>query len=651
MDTNQVNSDVNPINSPINHIVVLYLENRSFDGLYGNFPGADGLTNAGDAATQVDKNGVPYTTLPPILNSNNGFAVDPRFPTDLPNAPFEINHYVSLEDKTGDMVHRYYQEQKQINGGKMNQFVAYGDAGGLTMGHYDTSNLDLYQLARQYTLNDQFFHSAFGGSFLNHMFLVAADAPTWPNAPSSLVAQLDADGNLIKDGQVTPDGYAVNTSQPFYTPFAAGTPVENRVPPQTIPTIGDRLSEKGISWAWYSGGWDDAIAGNPDPLFQFHHQPLAYFANYGDGTPGRAAHLKDESEFIAAIENNTLPSVSFVKPIGEENQHPGYTDIATGDRWAADIIEKIQNSPAWKDTVIIVAYDENGGMWDHAAPPVVDKWGPGTRIPNIIISPYALKGTVDSTTLETTSILKFIETRYALDPLTQHDAEANDLLSSFDFNQNVINGADTEANLYGTSGNDLIFAGAGDTSVFGNGGNDSIYGGAGNDKLYGGSGNDFLDGRAGDDILYSNGGNNILLGGDGNDIIYGSGNDYINGGRGNDLIYGNGGDDTIFGDAGNDIIYVGSGKNLINPGTGDDEIWLNGGEDTIILSRTNGTDIIHNYQAGRTTIGLSDGLKFEDLTITTDGGAALISAGNRTLASLNWVQADTLTKSSFINVG
>jgi phospholipase C len=75
--------------------------------------------------------------------------------------------------------------------------------------------------------------------------------------------------------------------------------------------------------AWYSGGWNDAIAGNPDKTFQYHHQPFTYFANYADNTPGRAAHLKDETDFIAAAQAGTLPSVSFVKPIGIENEHPG----------------------------------------------------------------------------------------------------------------------------------------------------------------------------------------------------------------------------------------------------------------------------------------------------------------------------------------
>src|SRR5260370_34089861 len=102
------------------------------------------------------------------------------------------------------------------------------------------------------------------------------------------------------------------------------------MPLLTNPTIGDRLSEKGISWAWYSGGWNDAIAGHPDPLFQFHHQPFAYFARYADGTPGRAQHLKDEQEYWPALRDGKLPAVAFVKPLGPDNEHPGYNSLMRG---------------------------------------------------------------------------------------------------------------------------------------------------------------------------------------------------------------------------------------------------------------------------------------------------------------------------------
>ena len=420
---------------PINHVVVIYMENHSFDNLYGVFPRANGIAKAGATAAQVNKEGVAYATLPqPINTTLKPPAPDARFPADLPNKPFNIDQYVPQDQKTGDLVHRYYQEQMQIDGGKMDKFAAVSDAAGLTMGYYDTSKLPLYKYAQQYTLADNFFHAAFGGSFLNHIWLVCACSPTWPNAPAGSIAQVDANGNMIKDGAVTPDGYAVNTSFTVNSPHPPNiTNTLALVPQQTQPTIGDRLSEKGVSWAWFSGGWTDAVTGHPDPLFQYHHQPFAYFQNYADGTDGRAQHLKDESEFYYDIQNNALPAVSFVKPLGPENEHPGYADTTSGEMHAAQLVDLIQKSPAWQDTAIIITYDENGGYWDHVAPPKGDRWGPGSRVPAIIISPYAKKGFVDHTQYDTTSILKFIENRWGLAPLGTRDAGANDLSNAFDF--------------------------------------------------------------------------------------------------------------------------------------------------------------------------------------------------------------------------
>ncbi len=425
----------------INHFIVIYQENRSFDSLYGQYPGANGLANAGAAVNQVDKSGTPYTTLPQPLNSNlKPVAPDPRIPATLPVQPFDLSLYIAPNDKTGDMVHRYYQEQYQIDGGKMDKFVAWTDSQGLVMGYYNGTNMPEGLLAQQYTMDDNFFHAAFGGSFLNHMFLVCACAPSWPDAPASKVAKLDANGVITTDGAVTPDFYVVNTSFTINSPHPPNiTDTTQLVPEQTAPTIGDRLSDKGISWAWYSGGWNDAIAGNPDPLFQFHHQPLAFFANYADGTSGRAAHLKDENDFLTALQTNSLPAVSFVKPIGEQNEHPGYTSLAEGQEHVADLVNAVKNSPYWADSAIIITYDENGGSWDHVAPPVVDKWGPGTRVPTIIISPFAKKGFVDHTQYDTTSILRTIEQRWDLAPVASRDAIVNDLANSFDFGTSAVN--------------------------------------------------------------------------------------------------------------------------------------------------------------------------------------------------------------------
>jgi LPXTG-motif cell wall-anchored protein len=419
----------------INHIIVIYQENRSFDSLYGNFPGANGLANAGAAVNQVDKNNQPYATLPQPLNTSlKPPGPDTRIPANLPVQPFDLSKYIAPTDKTGDMVHRYYQEQYQIDGGKMDKYVAWTDSQGLVMGYYDATNMPEGQLAQQYTMDDDFFHAAFGGSFLNHFWLICACSPTWPNAPAGKVAQLDANGKMVKDGAVTPDGYAINTSFTVNTPHPANiTDTTQLVPEQTQPNIGDRLNDKGISWAWYAGGWNNAVAGKPDPLFQFHHQPFAFFANNADNTPGRAAHLKDETDFMTALQTNSLPAVSFIKPIGDNNEHPGYASLAQGQQHVADLVNAVKNSPYWADSAIIVTYDENGGAWDHVAPPVVDKWGPGTRIPTIVISPFAKKGFVDHTQYDTTSILKTIEMRWDLPALGTRDAAANPLTNSFDF--------------------------------------------------------------------------------------------------------------------------------------------------------------------------------------------------------------------------
>ena len=418
----------------INHIIVIYQENWSFDSLYGKFPGANGLANAGNSVQQVDKNGQPYTVLPPALNTSlKPVAPDTRVPTNLPVAPYDLTPYIPPGDKSGDLVHRYYQNQYQIDGGKNDKYVAWSDAAGLAMSYYDASNMPEGQLAQQYVMADNLFASAFGGSFLNHQLLVCACAPTWPNAPVAKVAKLDANGILVTDGAVTPDGYAINTSYSINSPHPANiTDTTQLVPEQTAPTIGDRLNDKGISWAWYSGGWNDAVAGHPNALFQYHHQPFAFYANYADGTPGRAAHLRDEQDFMRALTTNELPAVSFIKPMGLDNEHPGYANEAQGQQHVADLVKAVQNSPYWADSAIVITYDEFGGRWDHVAPPVIDRWGPGTRVPGIIISPLAKKGFVDHTQYETVSVLKTIEERWGLAALGTRDAAAHSFANAFE---------------------------------------------------------------------------------------------------------------------------------------------------------------------------------------------------------------------------
>ncbi len=420
--------------SDIQNVIVIYQENWSFDSLYGSFPGANGISKAGKATKQISKEGKEFSSLPQPLDTRlRPTAPDPRFPADLRVGPFDLSKYVKADDQTGDLIHRFYQEQIQINDGKMNKFAALSDAAGLTMSYYDASAFPEGKLAAEFTLADNFFHAAFGGSFLNHFWLICACTPTWPNAPADMVAQIKGK-ELVTDGVVTPDGFAVNTSFPFYKPYpATASDPARRVPPQTAPTIGDRLTARNISWRWYSGGYDDALAGNPGSLFQFHHQPFVYFENFADGKPARDEFLKDDKVFYEDLKVGKLPAVSFVKLYGLDNEHPGYTSLMRGQERVAEIVKLVRESPYWPKSAIFIVYDENGGRWDHVAPPRVDRWGPGTRVPAIIISPFAKKHYVDHTVYDTTSVLAFIERRWNLRPLATRDAQVNDLTAAFEF--------------------------------------------------------------------------------------------------------------------------------------------------------------------------------------------------------------------------
>jgi len=465
----------------VENIVVIYAENRSFDHLYGTFPGAEGLADARpEQYVQLDHDGKPMPTLPAVWTADG--KPDPRFPRDLPNRPFRIDAppiNMGLDKIVPSPIHQFWQNQEQINGGANNHFAAASTVGGWVMGTFDGSKMRMWQWAHDYTLADHFFMGAFGGSFLNHFWLVCACTPEFREAPASMRAQVDANGHLkrkpsspasalqgpvqLYDGQVTPDGYAVNTSQPPYqpsgTPPAPGgnldfaDPAKYPVTPQRNRTIGDTLTSKGVSWAWYAGGWDRALADGRrepsaermviyssrpgSPIFVAHHQPFNYFQRFAPGTVDRAEHLKDEADFVAAIDAGTLPSVSFFKPAGRYTEHPGITDIKSGDEHITMLLERLRKSAQWSKMAVIVTYDENGGFWDHVPPPAgpgwSDRWGPGSRVAAIIISPFARRGFVDKTVYDTTSIIKFITLRFGLQALPGVREKVGDLTSAFAF--------------------------------------------------------------------------------------------------------------------------------------------------------------------------------------------------------------------------
>jgi len=526
----------------VNHLVVIYQENHSFDNLYGGWEGVNGRS-AATVVKQVNANGVPLNCLPQQdvnLTSppqpgdctdtttgttvtshftNQPFAIDALITPSKTTCPapgvFAANGVLNGLGVTGgctrDMVHRFYQEQFQIHNGKMDRYALGSDATGLVMGYYDTKALPIYAYLHstghpKYAIADNFFQAAFGGSFLNHHWLIAAATPVWAGAPNDggandLHSVVDGNGmpnqyplytsgigGALRDNQLSascnpPAGrpaapanlacgdYAVNTSQPSYQPFSPGTAPSRLLPPLTNPTIGDRLSAAHVDWAWYAGGWSNADGdvgalgwtnGNgptcsdpyhlstavypncPDGDFQFHHQAFNYYANYAPGTQARKDHLKDEVEFqnLAAASSQAckLKPVSFIKPLGEENEHPGYASESEGSNHLVGLLEAIEGSACAKDTMVIVTYDEFGGQWDHVAPPGTiggvpgahDKWGPGTRVPALVVSPLLKSDfVVDHVEHDTTSILTTIEKRWNVKPLGTRDAAVASMATVF----------------------------------------------------------------------------------------------------------------------------------------------------------------------------------------------------------------------------
>ncbi|MFO1465761.1 MAG: acid phosphatase [Steroidobacteraceae bacterium] len=495
----------------IDTIVVIYAENRSFDNLFGKFPGAEGVSAMIDAngeptaayVPQRDRDGSVLAELPKTWEGVTAQGVQPAVTEQqsagLPNAPFAIETgffrhspvRLGSDVVTRDLYHRFFENQMQIGSGGNEGFAAWSDAGGLTMGHYGAHHSALIELAKRYTLADHFFQGAFGGSFLNHQYLICACAPEYPQAntspakPRITALERDAQGRAlprlalaatsprsalqgppkyVSSSSIAPADYfgdgrfhAINTMQPPYQPSAA-PPARDDVslahadpllpvtlPAQTAATVGDQLDSRGVSWAWYAGAWNSAVADGRQPAdvprkviytpstpagapdFQPHHQPFNYYAAFDPiaHADARATHLKDYEDLVSDAERGRLPQVVFYKPQGNLNQHPGYASIADGDVHIAELVARLAKSPQWPRMLIVITYDEFGGFWDHLRPPHGDLLGPGTRIPAIIVSPVARRGHVDHTPYDTGSVLRLIGRRFDLPKLpglAQRDA-------------------------------------------------------------------------------------------------------------------------------------------------------------------------------------------------------------------------------------
>ena len=328
----------------------------------------------------------------------NGIQKDTCMPASLSNgtascvAPFKITNEPIIDLSHSDVIFA-----NQYQNGKMNGFIDALDKlnqnGKLAMGYFDDRDIPYYwNLADEFVLFDNYFSSAHTGSITNRMFWVSgrpADAT-----------------NRIPEG-----GFG------------------------NIPTIFDRLQERGISWKFYIRDYDPNL--NYRSLKQLDYLPpqvqwvpLLSFDRFLDD-PNLSSHIVDLNEYYSDLEKGTLPAVSYVLLLGA-TEHP-ISNPGLGANATQTMIQALMQSKSWKSSAFFLTYDDWGGWYDHVAPPQVDDRGYGFRVPSLLVSPYARKGHVDHTLLDHTSILKFIEENWNIPPLAQRDAKANNFTSAFDF--------------------------------------------------------------------------------------------------------------------------------------------------------------------------------------------------------------------------
>ena len=378
-------STLDAFRANIQHIVFIVKENRSFDNYFGTFPGADGATTG--------------------LISTGGRMRLGRTPDRMPR----------------DIGHLWGDAHTAMDNGKMDQFdlVAAGNVKNdfLSMSQFVAADIPNYwSYAQHFVLADRMFSSVGGPSFPNHLYFVGAQAGGALNNPSSPVP------SAFTWGCDSNDSTTVDVMD------AKGA-VTRQFPCFDFPTVADALEAAGVSWRYYAPvqGQAGYIWSALDAISHIRRSPLW------------AARVPPAGQFVTDAARGTLPAVSWLVPDFAVSEHPtvgsGTESVCDGENWTVQQINAIMQGPDWPTTAIVLTWDDFGGFYDHVAPPWVDQYGFGPRVPLIVISPYAREGKVSHTTYEFASVLQLIENRYNLNPLTTRDARANSLLDMFDFSQ------------------------------------------------------------------------------------------------------------------------------------------------------------------------------------------------------------------------
>lgn len=471
--------DLQGLRDRIDHVIVIFQENRSFDHYFGAYRpahggevagllGRDGKVAARFTGLQRNPAGVPYPYLP-VPYDIPGFAG-----ALLQNRPFPLASYIPPGDNVKwDPMHHFFRMYAQVHGGKMDRFVAlalpgkhvFFDQGpgrdpaemmmaestpsGAVLGFYTRADLPFYHhLADEYVLFDHFFQAMSGGSTGNALYLAAARSAQSAKVAPAKVGSLDPP---VFDRPYDKYGIMINDLAPVNGPTETFMGSLDLSPPpeeQTYPNIGDRLNGATLPWAWYNEGWNtvkpwamktafgpgdgSVVVDNPEHYLS-HHNPFQYYPSWFANV--KAGHIRDAADFFDDLKTGRLPRVSFIKATGGRDEHPANSAPRWGEDWVMFLLKALGNSRLWGRSLVVVTYDEGGGFWDHVAPPQPDAYGCGTRIPALLIGPWARRGYIDHKIADTTSVLALIEARFALKPLQQRDARAYNLLDGLDFAQ------------------------------------------------------------------------------------------------------------------------------------------------------------------------------------------------------------------------
>jgi phospholipase C len=363
----------------IQHIVFIIKENRSFDEYFGLFPGADGATTGVTSTGQV----------------------------------------ISLErtpDEVVDMGHDWTSAVTAIDGGKMDRFdlIIDGNLNGEYMSYSEMTQADIpnyYAYAQNFVLSDRTFSSLHGPSFSNHLYTIAAQSGgviSVPSAPGML--------QLRSWGCDSPAGSHV-------TVIDDEGDISEIFPCLDFQTLADNLDGAGVSWKSYAPS-------EGEPGYEYSaYDAISHIRN----TSAWTENVVPDTQFATDAAGGNLPAVSWLVT-GPTSEHPP-NSTCLGENWTVQQLNALMQGPDWATTAVFLTWDDFGGFYDHVPPPDLDEYGLGPRVPMLIISPYALSGYISHTQYEFSSVLKFIEERFNLPPLTERDANANDTTDSFDFSQ------------------------------------------------------------------------------------------------------------------------------------------------------------------------------------------------------------------------